>query len=259
MADQPNIFERFGIPIGAFARIKGGRGVVGRTTHLMMVAVVVLGAIGWRLSDPIHLMIAGGAIIVFVTVVIGVLLWWAQNNPQLAVMEGLDLAAYKTAEAAALGIPRPPTTPAIADPGTITANLCDLRATMPRFFHVGFNFAGPPKVKELEGAFSASGDWLRYSNNCWVVWTERSALDIYNTLKPYLVDQDQFLILEVNTLERSGWLPEWIWNWINARQQYQANALTGFGGLASLSGPSLGVAPPNPFLPPPNPFFPSKK
>jgi hypothetical protein len=123
MADESNggsIFDRFGIPVGAFARIKGGRGVVGRTAQVMIVALIILGAIAFRLRDELDLMIALAAVICFVMIVLWFLLNWAERNPQLAVMEGLDLAAYKQAESAALGLPRPPQTPAVADPGTIT-------------------------------------------------------------------------------------------------------------------------------------------
>jgi hypothetical protein len=57
-------------------------------------------------------------------------------------------------------------------------------------------------------------------------------------LKPYLSDHDHFLILGVNMTERNGLLPEWIWNWMNLRQQYQPNALTGVAGLTALGGQS---------------------
>ena len=85
-----------------------------------MVALVILGSIAWQIGNENFLMIAGAAIIIFVVVVLLFLLIWAAKNPELAVMEGLDLAAYRQAEAAALGIPQPPSGPAIADPGTIT-------------------------------------------------------------------------------------------------------------------------------------------
>ena len=115
-----NILDRFGFPVAAFARIKGGRGVVGRTGQVMIVALIVLGSIAWRISNENFLMISGAAIIVFVVAIVLLLLRWAEKNPELAVMEGLDLAAYRQAEVAALGMPQPPGGPAVADPGTIT-------------------------------------------------------------------------------------------------------------------------------------------
>jgi hypothetical protein len=125
---------------------------------------------------------------------------------------------------------------------------------MPRFLQVGFTFPGPPKIKELEGPFSTAGDWIRYSSHCWILWTDRSPQEVFTILKPYLSDHDHFLILGVNMTERNGLLPEWIWNWMNLRQQYQPNALTGVAGLTALGGQSpLGLG-----FPPYNPFDPKK-
>ena len=62
--------------------------------------------------------------------------------------------------------------------------------------------------------------------------------------------------------ERNGWMPEWIWNWMNARQQFQTNALAGFGGIAAALGEQtspLGIAPSSSFGGSPNPFYPPKK
>jgi hypothetical protein len=111
--------EKMGLPAGAFARIKGGRGVVGRTSHIAIAAMIVLGIAAARLTDQNMIFSIG---IVAVALCLVALIWlpmWAARNPQLAVMEGLDLAAYKQAETAALGIPHPPHTKAIADPGVV--------------------------------------------------------------------------------------------------------------------------------------------
>jgi hypothetical protein len=129
---------------------------------------------------------------------------------------------------------------------------------MARFLHVGFNFPGSPKIKELEAPFSVAGDWVRYSPLCWVVWTQRSAQEVFTILKPYLINEDQFLIAEINMYERNGWLPEWIWKWMNERQQYQiTNPPTGLSGLGSALSPQF---PPSIYgLPPYNPYDPNKK
>src|SRR5262245_2618399 len=94
-----SIFDKFGIHVGAFARLKSGRGVVGRLAQVLIVAVVVIGGIALKLSDPTHLLWVIGIITALVILVVAALLVWAERNPQLAVMEGLDLAAYKQAEA----------------------------------------------------------------------------------------------------------------------------------------------------------------
>jgi hypothetical protein len=116
---------------------------------------------------------------------------------------------------------------------------------MARFFHVGFHFAGQPKIKDLEAPMAVAGDWVRYASQCWILWTEKTPQQIYSIIKPYLSQDDQFLIAEMNMSDRYGWLPEWIWKWINDRVAFQPSA--------------LGVAPSpyyNPFAPPPSPFLP---
>jgi hypothetical protein len=116
-----DIFGHF--PADAVARIRGGRGAVGRIATVMVIALIVLGTIAYRISNENFLMIAGAAIIVFVTLVVRLLLNWAERNPELAVMEGLDLAAYKQAGIEAKNRPAlnplPPTTdPLRAPPST---------------------------------------------------------------------------------------------------------------------------------------------
>lgn len=92
-----DIFDRFGFPVAAFARIRGGRGVVGRTAQVMIVALVVLGTIAWRIGNETLLMIAGAAIIIFVLAVLLFLLRWATKNPELAVgFSGLQTSGSRS-------------------------------------------------------------------------------------------------------------------------------------------------------------------
>jgi hypothetical protein len=118
-----DIFERFGLPVEAFARIRAGRGAVGRTAQVMIVALIVLGSIAFRVTDERLLMIAGAAIILFVMLVLRFLLTWAERNPELAVMEGLDLAAYRQADLESKNQlelnPLPPTTDPRQPPPTL--------------------------------------------------------------------------------------------------------------------------------------------
>lgn len=119
MLDLSEWLNKMGVPAGTFARLKGGRGVVGRTSLVALGALTVLGIVAARLTDPTLLLYVA---LLAVGLCLAALFWlpiWASKNPQLAVMEGLDLAAYKHAEAAALGLPKPPDTPVIADPGIV--------------------------------------------------------------------------------------------------------------------------------------------
>ena len=85
---------------------------------------------------------------------------------------------------------------------------------MGQYVHISFNFAGVPKIEELLPAFNHALDWVRYAPNCWIVWTTSSAGKWYERLKPHLTDNDHMLIVTLNLQEYSGWLPQWVWDWI---------------------------------------------
>jgi hypothetical protein len=88
-----------------------------------------------------------------------------------------------------------------------------------KFLHVGLMFAGLPKTSELDATVTlVSDDWIRYANNNWILWTERSAENVYNALKPVIGTNDQMLIVGLDMTERNGWLARWVWEWIAAKR-----------------------------------------
>jgi hypothetical protein len=105
---------------------------------------------------------------------------------------------------------------------------------MNRFLHIGFTFnEGLPKVQELEPLFNAlAPDWIRYSPNCWIVWTARPASDFMYALKNVVGQTDSFLIVKIDMSDRNGWQPLWVWEWMDKKR-------------------NLGPPPP-PALPPPD-------
>jgi hypothetical protein len=105
---------------------------------------------------------------------------------------------------------------------------------MNRFLHISFTFnEGLPKVQELEPIFNAlAPDWLRYAFNCWIVWTARPASDFLYSLKPAIGPTDSILIVKLDMSDRTGWQPQWVWEWMDRKRQV---------------GP-----PPPPALPPPD-------
>lgn len=105
---------------------------------------------------------------------------------------------------------------------------------MNRFLHIGLTFnEGLPKVQELEPLFNAlAPDWIRYSSNCWIVWTSRPASDFMYALKNVIGQSDSFLIVKLDMSDRNGWQPQWIWEWMDKKR-------------------TLGP-PPSPALPPPD-------
>lgn len=117
---------------------------------------------------------------------------------------------------------------------------------MNRFIHISFTFnEGVPKVQELEPLFNAlAPDWIRYSPNCWIVWTARPASDFFYSIKPMIGATDAFLIAKLDVSERNGWQPQWIWDWMDKKRTLgppppPAPPPTDIGGLLGLANPSL--------------------
>lgn len=92
---------------------------------------------------------------------------------------------------------------------------------MNRFLHISFTFnSGEPKVQLLEPVFNAiAPDWLRYSPNCWIVWTDRPASDFLYVLKPMIAESDSILIVKLDMTDRNGWQPQWIWEWMDRKRE----------------------------------------
>src|SRR5216684_7282405 len=92
---------------------------------------------------------------------------------------------------------------------------------MARFLQITFMFSdGPPKTTELEPIFNfISEDWCRFSPTAWLVWTARPASDFFYALKPSLGPRDSMLIIGVDMNDRNGWMPQWIWEWMDRRRQ----------------------------------------
>lgn len=88
---------------------------------------------------------------------------------------------------------------------------------MHRFVHVGFVFAGVPKIRDLEPVMTTIGDWVRYSPLSWLVWTDKPLAEIYLVLQRYVDAHDQMLITGMNPQDAFGRLSPWIWNWINSK------------------------------------------
>lgn len=89
---------------------------------------------------------------------------------------------------------------------------------MAQFIHISFNFDGVTKIEELLPAFDQALDWLRYAPNCWIVWTSSSAEKWYARLKPHLTGNDHMLIVTLNIQDYSGWLPQWVWDWLTKKR-----------------------------------------
>ena len=96
-----------------------------------------------------------------------------------------------------------------------------ISVTIPKahFLHLGVKFLGDGGIEQalIEEKLNKAKDWLRYAPNCWLIYTAKNAAYWGNVLTS--VDSLQkgttFFICEVNLKDRSGWLHEGAWKWID--------------------------------------------
>ena len=87
-----------------------------------------------------------------------------------------------------------------------------------RFLHIGFGFAGVPRMLDLEPVFSAmGGDWIRYSKTTWILWSTLSPVEVMARLQPHIDQDDQVLIAPFLIQECWGSLPPWMWTWMSSK------------------------------------------
>ncbi len=85
------------------------------------------------------------------------------------------------------------------------------------FFHISFNFEGrkPPR-DEIESVLNKSLDWVRYAPNCYLIYTKTINPETwYKRLRAVVNKDDSIFIVEANIDNRQGWLPTYVWNWID--------------------------------------------
>jgi hypothetical protein len=83
----------------------------------------------------------------------------------------------------------------------------------PKFLHISFYWAAQPKTKELDVVFNDALDWIRYSPNCWIVWTTTDSQGWYNRLVNHITTVDRVFICELNVTNKHGWMDKWVWEW----------------------------------------------
>ncbi len=84
-----------------------------------------------------------------------------------------------------------------------------------QYLHISFNWKNRLKIDELIPTFNLALDWVRYAPNCWIVWTTSDVSKWYERLYRHLENGDTMLICNLDTSRKQGWLPTWIWEWLD--------------------------------------------
>jgi len=90
-----------------------------------------------------------------------------------------------------------------------------------KYIHISFHY--PESLPELEAThhiqpiINEADDWIKYADNCWIVWSSKNPNDWYEKFKaiPRLKDC-WILILKMDFTpdNRAGQLPQWVWDWV---------------------------------------------
>jgi hypothetical protein len=65
-------------------------------------------------------------------------------------------------------------------------------------------------------ALQQQGDWWHYLTFTWLIFTNKTAQTLYNSIIPHVTTKDSVFIVPV-TKPYWGYLPKDAWDWINAR------------------------------------------
>ena len=87
-----------------------------------------------------------------------------------------------------------------------------------KYFHIGFSFRGEPgtQLDPLQKAIEAgSVDWVRYGMHCWVVYSPGTPEQWTDYLRKTVHNDDYIFICELNLANKAGWLPQFVWEWLN--------------------------------------------
>jgi len=110
--------DESGLNVFKLDRIRLARGVVGKASYVAAAAIIVLGGIAWRLTDPLHLLVAGGLVaLTFVLYFIGVL-WFANRHPGVSLLEGAELIQWRQMDIAGKSVRSIDNAPVLPGPET---------------------------------------------------------------------------------------------------------------------------------------------
>jgi|ERR1700733_13979375 hypothetical protein len=83
-----------------------------------------------------------------------------------------------------------------------------------RWIHVSFSWPSGANPEQVESLFNKATDWVKYSRNCWLLYT---GLDLEVWAKrvralPGMEKQNVFVMEVDDPHTAEGFLPDWIWD-----------------------------------------------
>jgi hypothetical protein len=90
-----------------------------------------------------------------------------------------------------------------------------------RYVLLSFYFGTTPSLEAshyIQPVINRADDWLKYADNCWIVWSAKTPDQWYAELTQ--IEQVKafsifILYVDVSGSNRAGQLPPWAWEWID--------------------------------------------
>jgi hypothetical protein len=93
-----------------------------------------------------------------------------------------------------------------------------------KFIHIAFNFEGRDSPDDaLKKEFNRALDWVSYAPNCWILYTTTSIDQWYKRVKKIVPSDASILIVEVDLNNKQGFLPPYVWEWLNKNRDGSAS------------------------------------
>jgi hypothetical protein len=88
---------------------------------------------------------------------------------------------------------------------------------LPCYYHIGFTLPAGVDPNAIQEAIDDKViDWLRYSANCYIVWSAVDAATLAGTILSVSgMSKTHFLVMRIDMSDGFGWLPAWIWEWLH--------------------------------------------
>lgn len=77
-------------------------------------------------------------------------------------------------------------------------------------------------IERIDAVLTTHGDWLRFSGSNWLLDTDSSANQVFQSLASVLHRDDSELIVRADPHDYSGWSAKWVDDWVRGKQNQQA-------------------------------------
>jgi len=86
---------------------------------------------------------------------------------------------------------------------------------------VTYDLNGPLNYAPFYQTLMGLGPWWHHITSTWLVSTYRTPEQVFEAIRPYILDTDRILIAELGP-RYTGWLPKEAWQWIEDQRRQEA-------------------------------------